>query len=151
MIKLERVYDKTSSADGKHYLVERLWPRGIKKTSLHLDGWIKDAAPSTELRKWFSHDPEKWEEFRRKYFVELDRAPETWEPILQAARKNNVTLLYSSHDTEHNNAVALKQYLDQHKRSRAVRPARTPVVQDTRKPKSGAAPRRTPVGGRKLK
>src|SRR5665213_197695 len=69
MIKLERVYDKRSSADGKHYLVERLWPRGIKKTSLHLDGWFKDAAPSTELRKWFSHDPEKWEEFHRKYFV----------------------------------------------------------------------------------
>jgi uncharacterized protein YeaO (DUF488 family) len=115
MIKLERVYDKRSSADGKHYLVERLWPRGIKKTSLHLDGWFKDAAPSTALRKWFSHDPEKWEEFRRRYFAELDRAPETWEPILQSARKNTVTLLYSSHDTEHNNAVALKQYLERNK------------------------------------
>jgi uncharacterized protein YeaO (DUF488 family) len=151
MIKLERVYDKRGSADGKHYLVERLWPRGIKKVSLHLDGWFKDAAPSTELRKWFSHDPEKWEEFRRRYFAELDRAPEAWEPILQAARKNTVTLLYSSHDTEHNNAVALKEYLERNKRSRAVRPVRSPVVQEPQKPKSGAEPRLTPVGGRKLK
>ena len=87
MIKLERVYDKRSSADGKHYLVERLWPRGIKKTSLHLDGWFKDAAPSTELRKWFSHDPEKWKEFQRRYFTELGRAPEACKPILIAARE----------------------------------------------------------------
>jgi len=74
MIQLKRVYDKAAPEDGKRFLVERLWPRGIKKTSLHLDGWFKDAAPSTELRKWFSHDPEKWEEFRRRYFAELDRA-----------------------------------------------------------------------------
>jgi uncharacterized protein YeaO (DUF488 family) len=112
MIKLKRIYDKNTSADGKHYLVERLWPRGVKKASLHLDGWFKDAAPSTELRKWFGHDAEKWEEFRRRYFAELDRAPETWEPILLAARNSTVTLLYSSHDMEHNNAVALKDYLE---------------------------------------
>jgi len=151
MIKLERVYNKRSSADGKHYLVERLWPRGIKKTSLHLDGWFKDAAPSTELRKWFRHDPEKWEEFRRRYFAELDRTPGSWEAILQAARKNTVTLLYSSHDTEHNNAVALKEYLEQNKSSRTARPARASVVRDTRKRKSAAKPRRTPVAGRKRK
>lgn len=151
MIKLERVYDKSSSNDGKHYLVERLWPRGVKKTSLHLDGWLKDAAPSTELRKWFSHDPEKWREFRRRYFAELDRVPGAWEPILQAARKNTVTLLYSSHDTEHNNAVALKEYLEQNKSSRAARPVRATVIQDARKRKSGARPRRISVGGRKLK
>ena len=115
MIKLKRVYDKRSSTDGVRYLVERLWPRGMKKTSLHLDDWLKDAAPSTELRKWFSHDPEKWKEFRRRYFAELDRAPEAWEPILQAARKGTVTLLYSSHDTEHNNAVALKEYIEEYR------------------------------------
>jgi len=74
MIKLKRVYDKEDSRDGVRYLVERLWPRGIKKTSLHLDGWLKAVGPSTELRKWFSHDPEKWEQFKRKYFAELDRA-----------------------------------------------------------------------------
>lgn len=111
MIKLKRVYDTRTPRDGVYYLVERLWPRGIKKTSLHLDGWLKDAAPSTELRKWFSHDPAKWAEFRRKYFAELDRVPEAWEPIRRAARKGTVTLLYSSHDTEHNNAVALSEYI----------------------------------------
>jgi uncharacterized protein YeaO (DUF488 family) len=86
MIKLKRVYDERSSANGARYLVERLWPRGIKKTELHLDDWLKDVAPSTELRKWFSHDPGKWEQFRRKYFAELDRVAEVCEPIRQAAR-----------------------------------------------------------------
>lgn len=112
MIKLKRVYDTRTFDDGVCYLVERLWPRGIKKTSLHLDGWLRDAAPSTELRKWFSHDPRKWNEFRRRYFAELDRTTEAWEPIRLAARKGTVTLLYSSHDTEHNNAVALREYID---------------------------------------
>jgi hypothetical protein len=99
---------------------------------LHLDGWIKDAAPGTELRKWFSHDPAKWEEFRRRYFAELDRAPETWEPILLAARHGTVTLLYSSHDTEHNNAVALREYIEHHKGSRTVRPGDTSGGVETR-------------------
>jgi uncharacterized protein YeaO (DUF488 family) len=112
MIKLKRVYDKRTSADGTRYLVERLWPRGIKKAELHLDDWIKDAAPSTELRKWFSHDPEKWKQFKYKYFAELDRAPEVCKQIRQAAREGTVTLLYSSHDAEHNNAVALKDYIE---------------------------------------
>lgn len=118
MIKLKRVYDKRSSTDGARYLVERLWPRGIKKTELHLDDWLKDVAPSTELRKWFSHDPEKWEEFRRKYFAELDHAPDASEPIRQAARNGTVTLLYSSHDAEHNNALALKEYLERNRSKR---------------------------------
>jgi uncharacterized protein YeaO (DUF488 family) len=118
MIKLKRVYEKRSSADGARYLVERLWPRGIKKAELHLDDWIKDVAPTTGLRKWFSHDPGKWEQFRRKYFAELDRAPEVWDPIRQAAQKGTVTLLYSSHDAEHNNAVALKDYIEDNSRSK---------------------------------
>ena len=121
MIKLKRVYDKRTSTDGVRYLVERLWPRGITKASLRLDGWLKDAAPSTELRKWFSHDPEKWTEFQRRYFAELGRAPEACEPILLAARKGTVTLLYSSHDTEHNNAVALREYIESNKASRTLR------------------------------
>jgi uncharacterized protein YeaO (DUF488 family) len=125
MIKLKRVYDPKRADDGVCYLVERLWPRGIKKTSLHLDGWLKDAAPSTGLRKWFSHVPKKWNEFRRRYFAELDSATEAWEPIRLAARKGTVTLLYSSHDTEHNNAVALREYIA-----------------------SGAAPRRRLPGGK---
>ncbi len=112
MIKLKRVYDEESPDDGVRYLIERLWPRGVKKESLHIDGWLKGAGPSTELRKWFSHDPEKWQEFRQRYFTELDRAPDVWAPIRDASRRGAVTLLYSSHDTEHNNAVALKDYIE---------------------------------------
>jgi uncharacterized protein YeaO (DUF488 family) len=111
MIQLKRAYDTAERADGVRYLVERLWPRGLKKEQLRLDGWLKDVAPSAELRKWFSHDPAKWPEFRRRYLAELDRSSEAWRPILDAARRGRVTLIYSSHDTEHNNAVALKDYL----------------------------------------
>jgi uncharacterized protein YeaO (DUF488 family) len=111
MIHLKRVYEPADPSDGTRFLVERLWPRGVKKSSLKLDGWIKDAAPSTELRKWFSHDPVKWDEFRRRYFEELRANPEAWQPIVEAGRSGTVTLLYSSHDTEHNNAVALQDFL----------------------------------------
>lgn len=112
MVTLKRIYDKPESTDGKRFLIERLWPRGIKKTALKFDAWIKDAGPSTELRKWFSHDPQKWIEFRRRYFAELNARPKVLESITKAAAEGNVTLLYSSHDTEHNNAVALKEYLE---------------------------------------
>ena len=112
MIQLKRVYSRRESNDGSRFLIERLWPRGVKKVSLRIDAWLKDAGPSHELRKWFSHDPKKWYEFRRRYFSELDRNPEAWAPTLKAAQKGNVTLLFSSRDTEHNNAVALKQYLE---------------------------------------
>jgi uncharacterized protein YeaO (DUF488 family) len=112
MIQLKRVYDEPNATDGARFLVERLWPRGIKKTSLKLDAWLKDVAPSTELRKWFMHDPSKWNEFRRRYFAELDTNLASWQPLVAAARKGRVTLLFSSHDGEHNNAVALKDYLE---------------------------------------
>jgi uncharacterized protein YeaO (DUF488 family) len=118
MIRLKRVYEPESRDDGARHLVERLWPRGVRKTSLHIDGWLKDAAPSTELRKWFAHDPAKWQEFRRRYFAELDRAPEAWAPL---AHSRTVTLLYSSHDSEHNNAVALKDYVEHHFRATSTR------------------------------
>lgn len=114
MIQLERAYDGESRTDGTRFLVERLWPRGVKKTSLKFKAWLKDVAPSTELRKWFSHDPAKWDEFRRRYFVELKANPDSWQPILEAARHGTVTLIYSSHDTEHNNAVALEEFLQHH-------------------------------------
>ena len=112
VIALERVYDSKPSGKGVRYLVERLWPRGVRKASLELDAWLKDVAPSTELRKWFGHDPERYAEFRRRYFAELDRNPDAWAPIVEAARKGPVTLLYSSRDAEHNNAVALKEYIE---------------------------------------
>jgi len=112
MIKLKRVYESPSPQDGLRVLVDRLWPRGLTKERAAVDWWAKDVAPSTELRKWFSHDPEKWQEFRRKYFAELDHAPDAWAPIHDAARQGGVTLLYSSRDAEHNNAVALKEYIE---------------------------------------
>lgn len=111
MLTLKRVYDPVSRADGTRFLVERLWPRGVSKQALQVAAWPKDVAPGTELRKWFSHDPQKWAEFRRRYFRELDSRPEAWQPILAAARRGAVTLLYSSRDAEHNNAVALREYL----------------------------------------
>ena len=111
MIQLKRVYEASSSTDGVRFLVERLWPRGVKKSSLEISAWLKEVAPSVELRKWFHHDPARWDEFRRRYVTELSKNPASWRPILEAARRGNVTLLYSSHDPEHNNAVALKDFL----------------------------------------
>jgi uncharacterized protein YeaO (DUF488 family) len=111
VIQLKRAYDPVSKDDGIRFLVERLWPRGVKKTALHLDAWLKDVAPSTELRQWFSHDPSRWIEFQRRYFAELNANPKTVEPILEANRRGRVTLVYSSRDKEHNNAVALKAFL----------------------------------------
>ncbi|HEX5226110.1 MAG TPA: DUF488 family protein [Bryobacteraceae bacterium] len=112
MIRLKRVYEKAGPHDGARFLVERLWPRGLRKDQVKMDAWLKDAGPSTELRKWFSHDPAKWREFRRKYFAELREMPEAWQPIANAAKNGTVTLLYSSHDEEHNNAIALKEYVE---------------------------------------
>lgn len=111
MIQLKRVYEPETPKDGMRFLVERLWPRGIKKESLHFDAWLKDVAPSTELRQWFAHDPAKWEGFQRRYFAELDANSEALAPIRKAVRKGPVTLLFSSHDVAHNNALALKSYL----------------------------------------
>ena len=111
-ITLKRVYDSVLPTDGRRLLVERLWPRGVSKAKLRVDAWLKEVGPSTELRQWFSHDPGKWSEFRRRYFRELDSRPEAWQPIVSAARHGSVTLVYSSHDTEHNNAVALKEYIE---------------------------------------
>ncbi len=111
MIKLKRVYEPVSRTDGARFLVERLWPRGVLKAKLRIDAWLKEVGPSTELRKWFNHDPEKWGKFRQRYFRELDSRPQAWQPIVSAARRGSVTLVYSSHDTQHNNAVALQEYL----------------------------------------
>ena len=112
MIQLKKVYEPAGTKDGKRFLVERLWPRGMKRSALKMTAWIKDAGPSRELRVWFGHEPAKWGEFRCRYFTELDAKPQVLDPIAQAASEGNVTLLYSSHDSEHNNAVALKQYLE---------------------------------------
>ncbi|WP_426754355.1 DUF488 domain-containing protein [Myxococcus sp. Y35] len=124
MIQLKRAYEAASSKDGRRFLVERLWPRGVRKTALPLDGWLKDAAPSPELRKWFGHDPARWSEFRRRYAAELAAHPSAWQPILEAARHGTVTLVYSAHDTEHNNAAALQQFLESEARAAPAKPTR---------------------------
>lgn len=112
MIALQRVYEHHRT-HGTRFLVERLWPRGIRKDALHFSDWLKDAAPSDGLRRWFQHDAAKWAEFKRRYRTELDARPDAWAPIAAAARAGDVVLLYSSHDTEHNNAVALRDYVNE--------------------------------------
>jgi uncharacterized protein YeaO (DUF488 family) len=111
-ISIKRVYEPASTADGKRILAERLWPRGIKKESLKLERWMREVAPSTQLRKWFAHDPAKWAEFQKRYAAELDASPEAWMELLQIAKTGAVTLLYSSRDSAHNNVVALREYLE---------------------------------------
>ena len=111
MIHIKRVYEPHAASDGRRFLVERLWPRGVAKAMLGMDAWIKDAAPSAELRRWFNHDAARWMEFKRRYRSELDAHPEAWKAILAKARRGRVTLLYSAHDIEHNSAVVLRDFL----------------------------------------
>jgi uncharacterized protein YeaO (DUF488 family) len=111
MIQIKRTYDPPARGDGRRILVERLWPRGMTKERLAADAWLKEVAPSTELRKWFDHRVERWAEFQRRYRRELNENPEGWKPILDAAGGRTVTLLYSAHDTLHNGAVVLSDYL----------------------------------------
>ena len=111
MIRIKRTYEPPAKADGRRILVERLWPRGLKKAALAAHAWNKDVAPSTSLRKWFGHRGERWAEFRRRYRAELDANRAAWKPILEAAAHGQVTLLYSARDTVHNGAVALQEYL----------------------------------------
>jgi uncharacterized protein YeaO (DUF488 family) len=122
MIELQRVYEHHGT-HGTRFLVERLWPRGIRKESLHFSDWLKDVAPSDSLRRWFQHEVPKWTEFQRRYRKELDEHPDAWAPIVAAARGGDVVLLYSSHDTEHNNAVVLRDYVNEKLDRPASKPA----------------------------
>lgn len=112
MVKVKRIYDPPSPEDGKRILIDRLWPRGIKKEEARMDEWLKDIAPSSELRKWFSHDPEKWEGFRERYRKELKDKSDLIGKIRGESKKGTVTLLFSAKDKEHNNAVVLKEVID---------------------------------------
>jgi uncharacterized protein YeaO (DUF488 family) len=111
MIRIKRVYEPAEPTDGRRILVDRLWPRGIGKGELKLDSWHRDVAPSNQLRKWFGHDPTKREEFKRRYFAELDSNSAAWSTLAELARNGNVTLLYSARDEEHNNAEVLRDYI----------------------------------------
>ncbi len=112
MIKIKRAYEPPAPDDGRRFLVDRLWPRGVKKEALALEAWAKEVAPSTALRQWYHHDLAKWDEFQARYTAELDANPSAWEPLLQAARQGTITLVYGSRDETHNQAAVLKRYLE---------------------------------------
>ena len=113
-IHIKRVYDPVATADGARVLVDRIWPRGISKDAAKLTLWLKDIAPTTPLRKWFGHDPARWAEFRRRYHVELDANQDAVESLRELMQKRHVTLVYGAHDQQHNQAVALAEYLAGH-------------------------------------
>jgi uncharacterized protein YeaO (DUF488 family) len=113
-IQVKRAYEPPAPGDGYRVLVDRLWPRGVSKEKLALDEWRKEIAPSDALRKWFGHDPEKWAEFRKRYFAELDGQRDRVLELLQHADPGPLTLVYGAKDEEHNNAVALDEYLESH-------------------------------------
>lgn len=112
-IRLRRAYEAPTASDGRRVLVDRVWPRGLSKDALRLDDWIRELAPSSGLRKWFAHDPAKWGAFKDRYFRELDGRPEALERLLDAAPARVVTLVFGARDTRRNNAVALKEYLEE--------------------------------------
>jgi uncharacterized protein YeaO (DUF488 family) len=114
MINVKRVYEPVSVDDGQRFLVDRLWPRGVRKENLEIIAWIKEVAPSDALRHWYSHDPDKWCEFNKRYFAELDAKPDTWQPLLEAAKKGDITLLFSTKELERNNAATLRAYIEKH-------------------------------------
>ena len=111
-LSLKRAYEAPSGSDGCRILVERLWPRGLSKQEAKIDLWPKDVAPSHELRRWFNHEPARWTEFRRRYFLELQARDGAVEPILERLRAGRVTFIFASRETRFNNAVALKDYVE---------------------------------------
>jgi uncharacterized protein YeaO (DUF488 family) len=127
MIRTKRVYDPVASSDGKRFLVDRLWPRGVRKEELRLTAWAKEVAPSDALRRWFNHNPSRWEEFQRRYRADLAGKPETWRPLLAAATAGHLTLLFGARDEEHNNAVVLRAYLEEQLKTASPKPPRAPT------------------------
>ncbi len=112
LVGIKRVYEKRSPTDGKLILVDRLWPRGLRKDTNEVDVWLKDVAPSNELRKWFAHDPSKWEEFKRRYWQEL-QGNKKFNELVEMVKNEDITLVYASKDEKHNNAVALAEFINQ--------------------------------------
>jgi uncharacterized protein YeaO (DUF488 family) len=111
MLKLKRVYEKVSSRDGLRVLVERLWPRGLSKEKAAVDLWLKEVAPSPELRQWFSHDPAKWKEFQKRYWAELKQRKDPVNLLKQKSKQGTVTMVYAARDEEHNAAQALRSFI----------------------------------------
>jgi len=112
-VRTKRIYEDPDPEDGTRVLVDRLWPRGVSKEEAQLDDWMQEVAPSDDLREWFDHDPDRWDEFSERYRDELDDRPEQIDRLLESARSGTLTLLYAAVDEEHNNAVVLADYLDE--------------------------------------
>ncbi len=110
-LRIKRIYDPVDPEDGFRVLIDRLWPRGLSKEKAKIDLWLKEIAPSTELRQWFHHEPERWDEFRQKYLQELDQHPEAVARLHELITSRRITLLFAARDTEHNHALVLRDYL----------------------------------------
>ncbi len=113
-IRVKRAYETADPKDGCRVLVDRLWPRGVTKEAAHIDLWLKDIAPSAELRKWFNHEPARWREFEKRYAREVEQHPEALAELMARLRKGPVTLVFGARDEAHNNAVALKEFVESH-------------------------------------
>jgi uncharacterized protein YeaO (DUF488 family) len=126
MIRVKRIYESLAPSpdDGRRILVDRLWPRGVSRHEAMLDEWMKDISPSSELRRWFGHDPARWQEFKKRYRQELEGKQPLFEKLKNEAEQGNITLLYAARDTQHNNAVALKEFLTEAGSSGAARRSR---------------------------
>lgn len=161
MVRLKRAYEPVRSDDGRRVLVERLWPRGLRKEQAHLDDWLKAVAPSDSLRKWFHHDPDRWSEFEQRYARELasDAARAAFDDLVRRAASETVTLIYSAHDEQHNNAVVLKRLIERRLRrpprtrsslhagpNRESTTARSPTSVAAGRSRSGRRGRRLPSG-----
>lgn len=144
MIQIKRAYDPPARGDGRRFLVERLWPRGVTKDALDAEAWLKDVAPSAELRTWYAHQVERWPEFQRRYRAELDAHPEAWQPLADADARGPITLLYAARDTEHNSALVLCEYLEQRRGKRSARAEQSARTEQPGRAKSAdAKPART--------
>src|SRR4051812_15166827 len=139
-IRIERAYGVTHPTGGARYLVDRVWPRGAKRDALHIDAWLRDVAPSDPLRRWFGHDPKRWAEFEKRYFAELDANAQALAPLVEAAEHGDVTLVFGAKDEAHNNAVALRDYLERSGSSRKR------VSRKSASPKKGATRARRQAG-----
>jgi uncharacterized protein YeaO (DUF488 family) len=144
-ISLKRVYEPAARDDGTRILVDRLWPRGVSTEKAHVDLWLRDIAPSDDLRKWFGHDADKWPQFRKWYRGEISRRPDLLEPIKDALARGDVTLLYAAKDEAHNNAVVLKDRLERGLKASARARGRSKAAASTAKP----APKRTKRAGKR--
>lgn len=144
-IKVKRVYEPAADSDGCRVLVDRLWPRGLAKSEAKVDLWLKEVAPSPELRRWFAHDPGRWEEFRRRYENELRARPEPVERLLSLTREGPLTLLFAARDEAHNNAVVLKDVLSRRATKGASRAERAAIVTARPRPERTRGTARTRI------